>query len=216
MKSAPFTLYTHHLSANGRKALAITNYLGLKPEIISINVYAGEGQKPEYMKINPFGKIPTLVVGEFVLCESNAILLYIAEKFGNYQLSSEDIQTRAEIIQWFCWEQSHWQPSISAVLAPIVGHALVPALFPEPNESPNWNHPEFHKYVTYLNEYLGKNRFLVNRQFSVADISVAAMMTYFRFAKFPFNNFSALRDWYEYIESLDAWKKSESPLWAVK
>lgn len=216
MKSETFTLYTHHHSANGRKVLAITNYLNLKPKIIPINVYAGDGQKPDYLKINPFGKIPTLVDGKFILWESNAIMLYIAEKYGDYQLSSQDIQTRAEIIQWFCWEQSHWQTSISAVLAPVVGHALVPALIPEPKESPNWKHSEFHKWVTFLNTHLDKKQFLVNNQFSIADISVAAMMTYFRFAKFPFNEFSALRDWYEHIESLDAWKITESSLWAAK
>lgn len=83
-----FKLYTHPHSANGRKVLAIINYLKLKPEIIPINVYTGEGQKSDYLKINPFGKIPTLVDGEFILWESNAIMLYIADKYGAYQLSS--------------------------------------------------------------------------------------------------------------------------------
>jgi glutathione S-transferase len=215
MKSVPFKLYTHHHSANGRKVLAIVSCLKLQPEIIPINVYAGEGQEPDYLKINPFGKIPTLVDGEFILWESNAILQYIAEKYGNYQLSSRDVQIRAEIIQWFCWEQSHWQTSISTVLAPVVGHKLVPALVPKPKEAPNWKHPEFNRWVNFLNIYLGKKKFLVNNQFSTADISVAGMVTYFRFAEFPFQEFPAFRDWYEHIESLDAWKESESPLWAA-
>jgi glutathione S-transferase len=51
-------LYTHHHSANGRKVLASSHHLKLDPEIILVNIYQGDGQKPDYLKINPFGKIP--------------------------------------------------------------------------------------------------------------------------------------------------------------
>jgi len=59
------TLYSTALSANGRKVL-----------------YRGEGRAAEYLAINPAGKIPALVDGDFTLCESNAILQYICEAHG--------------------------------------------------------------------------------------------------------------------------------------
>ncbi|TAK72948.1 MAG: glutathione S-transferase family protein [Gammaproteobacteria bacterium] len=211
----PFKLYTHQDSANGRKVLAISYHLNLEPEIIKVNIYQGEGQKPDYLKINPFGKIPTLIEDHFILWESNAILQYIAEKHGHFKLSSDDSEKRADIARWLFWESSHWQPAISAVLAPAVGHHLLPNLFPQPSENPNWNHPEFKHWATYLNTHLIQHDFLSNNTLTIADFSVAAMMTYFRFAKFPFDKFPALKDWYERIEALDAWKQSESKLWAV-
>lgn len=211
-----FKLYTHPHSANGRKVLAISYHLKLEPEIILVNIYQGDGQKGGYLKINPLGKIPTLADGNFILWESNAILQYIAEKFGGFELYPKDIQKKADISRWLFWESAHWQPAVSAVLAPAVGHHLLPNLIPAPTESPNWKHQEFNRWVTYLNTHSTQHSFLVGEQLTIADLSVAGMMTYFRFAKFPFDDFPALRNWYENIESLDAWKQSESELWAVK
>lgn len=214
-QNTPFKLYTHKHSANGRKVLAISHFLNLEPEIIKVNVYEGDGQNPEYLKVNPFGKIPTLVDGNFILWESNAILQYIAEKFGDFELSARDPQKRASIARWLFWESAHWQPAMSAVLAPAVGHHLLPNLIPAPSENLNWKHQECNRWVTYLNSYLAQHAYLANNELTIADFSVAGMMTYFRFAKFPFHDFPALSDWYERIESLDAWKQSESTRWAV-
>lgn len=211
----PFKLYTHPHSANGRKVLAVSYHLQLKPEIFLVNIYQGDGQKPDYLQINPFGKVPTLTEDGFILWESNAILQYMAEKFGDFQLSSADPQKRANISRWLFWEAAHWQPAISMVLAPAVGHRLLPNVFPEPAERPNWTHQEFNRCITYLNLHLTRHPFLANNELTIADFAVAAMMTYFRFAGFPFTDFPSLRAWYERIESLAAWKKSESALWAV-
>ncbi len=211
-----FKLYTHQHSANGRKVLAVSDHLKLAPEIIRVNIYQGEGQQPDYLKINPFGKIPTLVDGDFILWESNAILLYLADKWGNFQLSSQDPQRRSDIARWLFWEAAHWQPAISAVLAPAVGHRLLPSLFPAPLEEPHWQQLEFKRWVSYLNSHLSRQANLTGETLTLADFSVAGMMTYFRFANFPFGDFPALSRWYEQIEALDAWKRSESDLWAVR
>lgn len=214
-KNTVFKLYTHEHSANGRKVLAVSQHLKLEPDIIRVNIYAGEGQQAAYLKVNPLGKIPTLVADDFILWESNAILQYMAETSGHFQLSSQDPQKRAKIASWLFWESAHWQPSISVVLAPVVGHRLLPNLMPAPSGEPDWRHQEFYRWITYLNSYLAQHDFLANNELSIADFSVAGMMTYFRFAKFPFSDFPALKNWYEGIESLDAWKESASTLWTV-
>lgn len=210
-----FTLYTHPLSAHGRKVLALTYHLQLEPEIKFVNVYSGEGQSAEYLKINPLGKIPTLVDADFILWESNAILQYIAEKFGDNQLYTKDPQKRADIARWLFWETSHWQPAIGVVLAPAVGHRLLPDVVPAPTSEPHWENAELHRWLTFLDSHLGRQNFLVENELTIADFAVAGMMTYFRFAKFPFDQFPAMSAWYENIEKLEAWKKSESELWAT-
>ncbi len=208
-----FTLYTHPSSANGRKVLAVTLHLDLKPKIIMINVYAGDGQTPEYLAVNPSGKIPTLVDNGFVLWESNAIIHYISDVFGNFLLSSTDPKERSDIERWLFWESSHWQPSISGVIAEIVGHRLMPHLVPKPKSEANWLDTNFDRNVKFLDNHLKDKHYLTGPQLTIADFSVAAMMTYFRVAKFPFIHFQNLNRWYTDIESLDAWKESASDIW---
>ena len=56
------TLYTTAVSANGRKALAVARHLSVDIEVRSVNVYRGEGQADWYLRVNPRGKVPTLVI----------------------------------------------------------------------------------------------------------------------------------------------------------
>lgn len=209
-----FTLYTTPISANGRKVLAVAEQLQLKPEIKIVNVYQGEGQIAEYLAVNPFGKIPTLVDGDFVLWESNAQCQYMAEALANYELSSQDPKVRADIARWMFWETSHWQPAISTVLAGAVGHALLPNLVPAPSSEPDWHSTPFMACANHINHHLQNNQFLVQNKLSIADFSVAGMMTYFRFGKFPFNRFPHLSRWYETIEKLAAWRNTQDATWA--
>jgi glutathione S-transferase len=69
--------------------------------------------------------------------------------------------------------------------------------------------------LNYLNSHLGHQAFLTGENLTIADLSVAGMMTYFRFAKCPFSRFPNLSKWYEGIEALDAWQRSEAELWKV-
>src|SRR4051812_35031274 len=100
------TLYATPLSANGRKVLAVCHHLGIEPEIIVTNVYQGEGRAPEYLAINPSGKIPTLIDGDFTLSESNAILQCLSEAHGDFQLWFREPRRRADVSRWLFWEAS--------------------------------------------------------------------------------------------------------------
>lgn len=60
------TLYTTPVSANGRKALAVAEHLSVGLEINSVNVYRGEGRAEWYLRVNPQGKVPTLVDGDLL------------------------------------------------------------------------------------------------------------------------------------------------------
>src|SRR5262245_49524252 len=100
-------LYTTAKSANGRKPLALVHLLGLvdRVEIVDVDVYEGAGRAPAYLALNPSGRIPTLVDDAFVLVESNAILTYLAERYGGARPTPE---RRAEILAWMFWEASAW------------------------------------------------------------------------------------------------------------
>jgi glutathione S-transferase len=207
-------LYATALSANGRKVLALSRELGLSPEIHVVNVYQGEGRTREYLAINPTGKIPTLVDGDFVLGESNAILIYLAEAHGDCRLWSRDPRRRGAIAQWLFWESAHWQPGL-ACLSEVVGHRLFPERIPRPRSAPDWQGAALQPPLRTLETALAGHLFVAGAGLTIADFSVAGMMTYFRVASFPFDRYPTIARWYAWLEAQDSWRSTEAALWAA-
>jgi glutathione S-transferase len=206
-------LYTTPLSANGRKVLAVSRQLGVPSEVHLVDVYKGEGRTPAYLAINPSGKIPTIVDGEFVLFESNAILLYLDEVHGGYALSSHNAQARSRVAQWLFWESAHWQPSLSSVLSELVAHRLFPERIPRPRSAPDFSNATVQPLLNTLETVLAAQPFLTGSKMTLADFSVAGMTTYFKTAGFPFREYPAISRWYDRFEELDAWHSTGVPPW---
>ena len=74
-------LYRHALSGHSHRVELFLSILGLKVDIIDVDVMGGEHKKPEFLDKNIFGQVPVLEDGEVILSDSNAILVYLANKF---------------------------------------------------------------------------------------------------------------------------------------
>jgi glutathione S-transferase len=97
-------LHTFHLSTNGRKVHMALEEAGAQYEIVPVNLMKGEQKNPDYLRLNPNGKVPTLVDNGLVMWESIAILLYMAEKFPAAKLLPSAAQDRARAFQWLVWQ----------------------------------------------------------------------------------------------------------------
>ncbi|HEY9669462.1 MAG TPA: glutathione S-transferase N-terminal domain-containing protein, partial [Coleofasciculaceae cyanobacterium] len=71
--------------------------LGIPYEYVLLDMQAGEHRQTQYLEINPMGKVPAIVDGDFRLWESGAILFYLAQKYGKISSSLEE---QAKINQW--------------------------------------------------------------------------------------------------------------------
>lgn len=111
-----FTLYTAPLSGNGRKVHMFLEEVGAQYQLSRLDLLKGEQKNPQYLKLNPNGKVPTLVDDRFVLWESNAILLYLAEKFPQAKLLPTGAQDRARVFQWLLFEQTTFRPPLSLLM----------------------------------------------------------------------------------------------------
>jgi glutathione S-transferase len=101
----------------------LLNELGLDCDIIPVDLPAGEHRRPEFLAINPLGKVPVLVDGDFRIAESAAISLYLAERYGGGRFIPTDVHARAQMHQWLCFlvtdiEQPLWRMALHTFVYP--------------------------------------------------------------------------------------------------
>ena len=143
--------------------------LGADFEPIRVNLVAGEHRRPEFLKINPAGKIPVLVDGDRVLTESVAIVLYLAEKYSHKGLLPAGLNERAQVNRWLLFaatelEQPLWR---------ISRHT---ALYPEEQRLPadvSLASGEFKDMASVLEKHMQGQQFVAGDSVSVADFVMA-------------------------------------------
>ena len=108
-------LYAFPLSGNSRKAAIALEEVGAEYQYHQVNLMQGDQKQPDYLAINPNGKVPVLGDGELLLWESSAILIYLAEKFPGAELIPKDPTLRAEMHQWLVWQPGTYNPPVSAL-----------------------------------------------------------------------------------------------------
>jgi len=100
-------LYSFSITPNNRKVEAFIKHFDLPVEIHSMGFRDGENKTEAYLKMNPLGKAPLLVDGDFTLWESNAILTYLATKYPETNALPTDPQGRADVDRWLHWQGCH-------------------------------------------------------------------------------------------------------------
>lgn len=96
----PIRLHTTLLSGHGHRVKLFLTLLDLPFEVIELNMAAGDNRRPEYLKLNPFGQVPTIEDGETVLFDSNAILVYLAKRYGDPSWLPQDAPGAAAVQRW--------------------------------------------------------------------------------------------------------------------
>jgi len=82
------------------RALWMLRELDLDFEYVQVDLTKGEHRRPEFLAVNPVGKVPVLVDDDLVLSESVAIVLYLAEKYPQKGFLPADLRARAEVNRW--------------------------------------------------------------------------------------------------------------------
>ena len=107
------TLYDYLPSQNAWKVRLLLSHLGRPYRTEIVSIFEGEGQRPEFLELNPAGAVPVLQLEDGrAIAESNAILWYLAE--GTAYLPA-DAYGRAKVAQWQSFERSFIGPSIATL-----------------------------------------------------------------------------------------------------
>ncbi|ODU63065.1 MAG: glutathione S-transferase [Bordetella sp. SCN 68-11] len=100
-RAAPIRLYSMTYSGHGHRVQLLLSLLGLPYEKIDVDPHDGVLKTPGFLAMNPFGQVPVIVDGDTTLHDSNAILVYLARKYGGPSWLPEDPEGSALVQQWF-------------------------------------------------------------------------------------------------------------------
>jgi glutathione S-transferase len=151
------------------RALWALRELGVDFEFIKVDLQKGEQRQPEFLALNPAAKLPVLVDGDFVLTESVAIVLYLAEKYPDKGLLPKGLIPRAEAHRWLLFtatelEQPLWRISRHTALYPKAKR--IAAEVPIARD-------DFLDMAAVLEKHMEGRQFVVGDTVTVADLVAA-------------------------------------------
>lgn len=162
------TLHDFTGSGNGYKVRMMLARLGLPWRLVEHDIRAGATRTPEFLALNPNGKIPVLVLDDgTALAESNAILVYLAE--GTVFWPADRL-ARARCLQWLFFEQYSHEPAIA--VARFIRH-FMPADSPRRAELPALER-KGHAALGVMEQRLARHDWLAGEYATVADLALYA------------------------------------------
>lgn len=191
--SAPITLFTFSLSGHAHRAQLMLSLLELPHRLVEVDLRRGEHQTPEFLARNAFGQVPVIEDGDFTLADSNAILVYLAQRYdADHRWLPADLRLQAEVVRWLGVAAGplHRGPAI-ARWTRISGqgdgtaqHAMARQLFER------------------VEQHLQVRNWLVDNAPTIADVAMYSYTAHAPEGGIPLEPYPRLRGWLARIEAL--------------
>jgi glutathione S-transferase len=179
--------------SNTIRPLWLAHELGIDYELVEVAPGAAGSRKPEYMRLNPNGRVPCIDDGGVILWESLAINLYLAKKHGG-PLAPANLAEEGRMLQWGFWSAIEIEQPATTVLY----HG---ALLPPEERDPAAVKKALETLEGPLRVLEGALKdgggYLVGRRFTVADLNAICCVFYLRSAPAALDGTPAVRAWYE-------------------
>lgn len=189
------TLYDYLPSQNAYKIRLLLNHLGTPYRSEFVSIFEGEGQRPEYLAVNPTGAVPAIRLDDGrVIAESNAILCYLAE--GTRYLP-DDRYARAKVLQWLFFEQNYAEPQIGA----LRHWTMTGKLARRSQDAIEGRRAGSLKSLGILDRELGTRPFIASVDYSIADMSLFAYVHRADEAGLPLADYDRVCRWIERVRS---------------
>ncbi len=157
--------FYYHPSPNPLKVALFLEESGLPYEVVPVDTRKGEQFSPDFLAINPNAKTPAITDGEATVFDSNAILLYLAEKHGQFLPPHTDA-ARGQLLSWLMF--------VATGIGPYSGQAVHFKHFaPEPKDyAVNRYTFEAERHFGILDAQLAKHRYMLGDTYTIVDMSV--------------------------------------------
>jgi GST-like protein len=201
-------------SPNVQKIFVMLEEVSLPYNVIPVDVWKSDQFKPEFLKLNPNGKIPVIVDHEgpggkpYTVIESGAILLYLAEKFGRFLPS--DPAKRYEVIQWLMIQLTGVGPTFGQV-------THFSRFAPPGNDYSKSRHvTEMLRIYEVLEKRLGESPYLGGADYSIADIATFPWTRNHDMFGVKWSERPNLARWFDAVAARPAVKQALSIVDAIK
>lgn len=187
-------LYRFTLSGHSHRAELMLSLLGLPAQLIDVDLRKGEHKQPQFLAKNSFGQVPVLEDGALTVSDSNAILVYLAERYdaqGRYWPS--DPGRRAQVQRWLSVAAGQLATGPAAarlvrVFKAPLDHALAVR--------------KAHELFAVMDQELGRRPFLVGETPTLADIAIYTYTAHAPEGDVSLEAYPAIRNWLTRIEAL--------------
>lgn len=193
MSNSTIKLYRHPLSGHSHRVQLLLALLGLRAELIDVDLLKGAHKQPEFLKLNAFGQVPVLQDGGIVLADSNAILVYLARQYGGAHWLPSDPVAAAAVQRW-----------LSVAAGPLVfgpATARLVTVFGAKHNAEDVI-ARAHALLTVLNAELAGREFLVGERVTIADIALYTYIAHAPEGNVALGDYAHVRAWLARIEQL--------------
>ena len=180
---------------NGRKVSLMLEETGLDYTTFPININNKEQFQPHFLAISPNNRIPAIIDrdnNDYALFESGAILLYLAEKSGQF-LNTDDRDVYWRTMEWLMWQMGGVGPMFGQV------HHFTKYNKGKSEYSETRYHNEAKRLYGVMKKRLGESQFIAGAEYSIADMAIWPWVARFNWQEIDLNEFENVKRWYKEI-----------------
>ena len=186
-------LYYHPLSGHAHRARLFLSLLGIDHELVFVDLSKGEHKQTGFLKLNPFGQVPVLDDDGTIVCDSNAILVYLAKKAGRSDWLPEEARGAAEVQRWL------------SVAAGQIAHGPAQArlinVFKAPYRAEEVI-PRSHAILALIDAALDGRRWIASEAPTIADVALYSYVARAPEGDVDLADYSNIRAWLSRVEAL--------------
>lgn len=189
----PITLHRHALSGHSHRVQLFLSLAQIPHTLIDVDLMAGAHKQPEFLRLNPFGQVPVIEDGNVVLHDSNAILVYLAQRYADERWLPRDAEGAARVQVWLSVAagQIAFGPAAARLITvfgagfraeEVIGRA--------------------HALLHVMEGQLAARPFLVSTQPTIADVAAYSYIAHAPEGNVDLAGYPSVRAWLARIESL--------------
>lgn len=197
--------FYYSTAPNPMKVALMLEETGLAYKAVPVDTRKGEQFDTNFLKVNPNAKVPALIDGDAVVFDSNAILLYLGDKTGQFVPPIAQSAARANMLSWLMF--------VASGVGPFSGQSVhFRHVAPEPKEyALNRFDFEAHRHWTVVENHLAIHQYLLGDDYSIVDMSLwawARMLPYVLGAENPWDQYPSIKRLLDAVSARPAAEKA--------